>query len=67
MVAGQYIIGHFPPNLKYQVGKAIQAMHNMMVADPELVKTIRMGIQKEKSVLFIFWRIKIQSTTSEEE
>ncbi|MGL5043011.1 MAG: 6-phospho-beta-galactosidase [Culicoidibacterales bacterium] len=32
VVAGQYLIGHFPPNIKYDIPKAIQAMHQMMVA-----------------------------------
>lgn len=37
VVAGQYIIGHFPPNIKYDLPKAIQAMHNMMVAHSKVV------------------------------
>lgn len=37
VVAGQYIIGHFPPNIKYDIPKAIQAMHNMMVAHSRVV------------------------------
>ena len=38
VVAGQYIIGHFPPNNQYELGKAIQSMHNMMVAHARVVK-----------------------------
>ena len=38
VVAGQYIIGHFPPNLRYDIPKAIQSMHNMMVAHARIVK-----------------------------
>lgn len=38
VVAGQYIIGHFPPNEKYDLSKAIQSMHNMMVAHARVVK-----------------------------
>ncbi|MBP2630439.1 MAG: 6-phospho-beta-galactosidase [Firmicutes bacterium] len=37
VVAGQYIIGHFPPNIKYDIPKAVQAMHNMMVAHSKVV------------------------------
>lgn len=41
VAAGQYIIGHFPPNQKYEVGKAIQAMHNMMVAHAKVVNSFK--------------------------
>ncbi|RSK28793.1 6-phospho-beta-galactosidase [Bacillus sp. HMF5848] len=37
VVAGQYVIGHFPPNIQYDVPKAIQAMHNMSVAHAKVV------------------------------
>lgn len=37
VVAGQYIIGHFPPNIHYDLPKAIQAMHNMCVAHAKTV------------------------------
>lgn len=36
VVAGQYIIGHFPPNIRYDVPKAVDAMHNMMLAHAEV-------------------------------
>lgn len=45
VVAGQYIIGHFPPNLKYDLPKAIQAMHNMMVAHAQVVKKFKQSDQ----------------------
>lgn len=38
VVAGQYIIGHFPPNYRYDIPKAVQSMHNMMVAHARVVK-----------------------------
>lgn len=37
VVAGQYIVGHFPPNIKYDIPKAVQAMHNMVVAHAKAV------------------------------
>lgn len=46
VVAGQYIVGHFPPNIKYDIAKAVQAMHNMMVAHAkvvELYKSMNLG------------------------
>ncbi|MGM0213771.1 6-phospho-beta-galactosidase [Enterococcus sp. AZ109] len=43
VVAGQYIIGHFPPNLHYDLPKAIQSMHNMMVAHARVVKAFKQG------------------------
>ncbi|MCB5954562.1 6-phospho-beta-galactosidase [Enterococcus sp. CWB-B31] len=41
VVAGQYIIGHFPPNIQYDIPKAVQSMHNMMVAHARIVKTFK--------------------------
>lgn len=41
VVAGQYIIGHFPPNIKYDMEKAIQSMHNMLVGHARVVKTFK--------------------------
>lgn len=43
VVAGQYIIGHFPPNIQYDLPKAIQAMHHMMVSHARIV-----NLYKEK-------------------
>lgn len=37
VVAGQYIIGHFPPNIRYDVPSAVQAMHHMMLAHARCV------------------------------
>ena len=33
-----YIAGNFPPNIKYNIEKAIQSMHNMMVAHSRVVE-----------------------------
>lgn len=41
VVAGQYIIGHFPPNIKYDVTKAIQSLHNMMVGHARAVNIFK--------------------------
>ena len=41
VVAGQYIIGHFPPNIKYDLPKAIQSMHNMMVGHARVVQAFK--------------------------
>lgn len=43
VVAGQYIIGHFPPNIKYDVVKAVQSMHNMLVGHARLVNAYKAG------------------------
>ncbi|MDY0287309.1 MAG: 6-phospho-beta-galactosidase [Sphaerochaeta sp.] len=32
VACGQYIIGHFPPHIQYDVEKAVRALHNMMIA-----------------------------------
>lgn len=34
---GQYITGTFPPSIQYDIPKAVQSMHNMMVAHAEAV------------------------------
>jgi len=33
-----YIIGNFPPNVQYDIPKAVQIMHNMMVAHAKVVE-----------------------------
>lgn len=33
-----YIIGNFPPSIKYDIPKAVQSMHNMMVAHAKVVE-----------------------------
>lgn len=38
---GQYITGAFPPAIKYDLEKAIQSMHNMMVAHAKAVKVFK--------------------------
>ncbi|WP_288941164.1 family 1 glycosylhydrolase, partial [uncultured Streptococcus sp.] len=32
VAAGQYLLGKFPPNERFENGKMVQSMHNMMVA-----------------------------------
>lgn len=36
-----YIMGSFPPNIKYDIPKAIQAMHNQMVAHARVVNVFK--------------------------
>lgn len=38
VAAGQYIVGHFPPNVQYKVSQAVQSMHHMMVAHSKVVQ-----------------------------
>lgn len=38
VAAGGYIIGHFPPHIKYDVVKALQAIHNMSLAHARVAK-----------------------------
>lgn len=37
VVCGQYIIGHFPPHIKYDIEKAVVAMNNLMIAHSKCV------------------------------
>jgi len=54
VVAGQYIIGHFPPNQKYDIPNAVQAMHNMMVAHSKVVELYKtMNLDGEIGVIHI--------------
>lgn len=54
VVAGQYIIGHFPPNISYDIEKAIQAMHNMMVAHSKVViEYKKMGLDGKIGIVHI--------------
>lgn len=41
VACGQYISGAFPPGIKYDLEKAIQSMHNMMVAHARAVKVFK--------------------------
>ncbi len=41
VACGQYITGTFPPAIKYDLEKAIQSMHNMMVAHAKAVKLFK--------------------------
>lgn len=54
LVAGQYIIGHFPPNTHYSIKDAVEAMHNMMVAHSEAVKSFKeSGVSGEIGIVHI--------------
>lgn len=54
VVAGQYIIGHFPPNIKYDIPKAVQAMHNMTVAHSKAVELYKsMDLDGEIGIIHI--------------
>lgn len=41
VACGQYVTGTFPPAIKYDLEKAIQSMHNMMVAHAKVVKLFK--------------------------
>lgn len=67
VVAGQYIIGHFPPNIRYDVAKAIQAMHHMMIAHAKVVDAYkRMKLDGEVGIIHIL-ESKYPITESEED
>ncbi|MGH1443649.1 MULTISPECIES: 6-phospho-beta-galactosidase [unclassified Exiguobacterium] len=67
VVAGQYIIGHFPPNIRYDVAKAIQAMHHMMIAHAKVVDAYkRMELDGEVGIIHIL-ESKYPITESEED
>ena len=54
VVAGQYIIGHFPPNIKYDIPKAIQAMHNMCLAHSKaVIEYKKMNLDGEIGIVHI--------------
>lgn len=54
VVAGQYIIGHFPPNIKYDLPKAIQGMHHMMLAHAEaVIKYKQLNLDGEIGIVHI--------------
>lgn len=54
VVAGQYIVGHFPPNQKYNIPNAVQAMHNMMVAHSKVVNLYKsMNLDGEIGIIHI--------------
>lgn len=38
---GQYVVGNFPPNIQYDLEKAIQSMHNQMVAHAKVVNLFK--------------------------
>ncbi|VUX14333.1 6-phospho-beta-galactosidase [Streptococcus pasteurianus] len=41
--SGQYLSGHFPPGIKYDLAKVFQSHHNMIVAHAKAVKVFRDG------------------------
>lgn len=41
VASGQYITGTFPPGIKYDIEKAVQSMHNMMVAHAKVAKLFK--------------------------
>lgn len=54
VVSGQYIVGHFPPNIKYDIPKAVQAMHNMMIAHSKVVELYKsMKLDGEIGIIHI--------------
>ncbi len=54
LAAGQYIVGHFPPNVKNSLEKAAQAMHKMMVAHARVVNLYKaMNLNGEIGVIHI--------------
>ncbi len=54
LAAGQYLIGHFPPNHHYELGNAAQAMHNMVYAHARVVNLYKeMGMQGEIGIIHI--------------
>ena len=54
VVAGQYIIGHFPPNIRYDLPKAVQAMHNMSTAHAKaVIEYKKMNLDGEIGIIHI--------------
>lgn len=46
VACGQYIVGHFPPHIRYDIASAVQAMHAMMISHAEcasLYKSMGLG------------------------
>lgn len=66
VVAGQYIIGHFPPNLHYDLPKAIQSMHNMMVAHARVVQKFKESNQSGEIGVVHILESKYPITDTEE-
>lgn len=54
LASGQYLIGHFPPNVMYDLEKVTQAMHNMVLAHAKVVNLYkRMNLPGEIGVIHI--------------
>lgn len=51
---GQYIVGHFPPQIKYDVPKAINALHNMTIAHGRVAKIYKeLGLDGKIGIVHI--------------
>lgn len=54
VVAGQYVIGHFPPNIHYDIPKALQAAHNMVLGHSMVVNAYKeMNLPGEIGIVHI--------------
>lgn len=54
LAAGQYLVGHFPPNIQYDLGKAAQAMHNMVYAHARVTNVYKaMNLAGEIGIIHI--------------
>ncbi|MGX8852392.1 6-phospho-beta-galactosidase [Amedibacillus sp. YH-ame10] len=68
LAAGQYLVGHFPPNIHYDLGKAAQAMHNMLYAHARVVNLYKgMNLPGEIGIIHILEpKIAISNTKENE-
>ncbi|MCR2044439.1 6-phospho-beta-galactosidase [Anaerosalibacter massiliensis] len=67
LALGQYVIGHFPPNIRYDIPKSVQAMHNMMVAHSKVVELYKsMDLKGEIGIVHIL-QSKYPISESEED
>ncbi|MBJ7541497.1 6-phospho-beta-galactosidase [Streptococcus sp. SL1232] len=54
VAAGQYLLGKFPPNERFENGKMVQSMHNMMVAHARAVLEYKkMNLNGEIGIIHI--------------
>lgn len=54
VAAGQYLLGKFPPNERFENGKMVQSMHNMMVAHARAVLEYKkMNLDGEIGIIHI--------------
>lgn len=62
-----YIIGNFPPSIKYDIEKAVQIMHNMMVAHAKVIELYKsMNLNGEIGIVHTL-EGKVPITDSEED